>query len=146
MLCKKGQCHEIFCFLFFYESVFTQPQSIKLGPFWIFSKIRRDIRKPKCTTGINNTGGKFATGVNDTGSKLPPVSTTSAANLPPVLTTPVANFCHHFPLCCWYRWQICHRCQRYWRQIFRCCRWQFATGINDAGGKFATGVIDTGGI
>jgi hypothetical protein len=36
------------------------------------------------TTGINDTGGKFAAGVNDAGGKLPPVSTTPAA-------TPVAN-------------------------------------------------------
>ncbi len=43
---------------------------------------------------------------------------------------------------------ICHRCQRYRRQICHRCqqrRWQIATGINDAGGKFATGVNDTGG-
>jgi hypothetical protein len=67
-----------------------------------FSKICGDIRKSKCTTGINDTGGKFATGVkdtgrkivagiNDAGSKLPPVSTTPAANLPPVSTSPGAN-------------------------------------------------------
>jgi hypothetical protein len=87
-----------------------------LGPFRIFSKIRGDIGKSRCTTGINDTGGKFATsfasvvdtggkfatGVNDTGGKfaagvtdtggnLPPVSTTPAANLPPVSITPVAN-------------------------------------------------------
>ncbi len=29
------------------------------GPFRIFSKIRGDIRKSRCTIGINNTGGKF---------------------------------------------------------------------------------------
>jgi hypothetical protein len=70
------------------ESVSPQPQSIPLGPFQIFSKIRGDIRKSKCTTRINNTGyqrhsanfatgfasvvdtsGKFATGVDDTGGK-----------------------------------------------------------------------------
>jgi hypothetical protein len=50
------------------------------------------------------------------------VSTTPTAKFPPVSTTPVA---------------ICHRYQRH--------RWQFATGINDTGGKFATGVNDTGG-
>jgi hypothetical protein len=55
----KGQCHEIFCFLFFYESVSPQPQSVPLGPFRIFSKIRGDIRKSRCTTGVNDTGGKF---------------------------------------------------------------------------------------
>ncbi len=105
-----------FLLLFFYESVSPQPQSIPLGPFQIFSKIRGDIRKSSCTTGVNDTGGKFATGVNDNGGKLPPVSTTPAANfatsspcavdtggkfapsvndaggkLPPVSTTPAAN-------------------------------------------------------
>jgi hypothetical protein len=88
----KGQCHEIFCFWFFYESVSRQPQSIPLGPFQIFLKICGDIRKSRCTTGVNDTGGKFATSVNDTGGKLPPESTTPMANLPPVSTTPAANF------------------------------------------------------
>ncbi len=60
---------------FFHQSVSPQPQSIPLGPFRIFLKIRGDIRKSRCTTGVNDTGGKFATGV-----KLPPVSTTSVAN------------------------------------------------------------------
>ncbi len=113
----KGQCHEIFCFWFFYESVSPQPQSVPLGPFRIFSKIRGDIRKSRCTTGVNDTGGKFATGVNDTGGKLPLVSTTP--NLPPVSTTPAAKFATSFP---------CavdtggHRCQRYRRQICRRCQ------------------------
>jgi hypothetical protein len=66
----KGHCHEICCFWFFDESVSPQPQSIALGPFRIFSKIRGDNRKSRCTTGINDTGGKFATGVNDTGGKI----------------------------------------------------------------------------
>jgi hypothetical protein len=48
----------------------------------MFSKIRGDIRKSRCTTSINNTGGKFATGT---------VSMTLGANLPPVSTTPVVN-------------------------------------------------------
>ncbi len=55
---------------FFHESVSPQPQSIPLGPFQIFSKIPGDIRKSRCTTGINVTDGKFATGINDTGSKF----------------------------------------------------------------------------
>ncbi len=76
----KGQCHEIF---FSHESDSPQPQSIPSGPFQIFSKIRRDTRKSRYTTGINDTGGKFGTGVNDAGGKLPPVSTTPAANLLP---------------------------------------------------------------
>jgi hypothetical protein len=36
----KGQCQEIFFFWFFHESVSLQPQSIPLGPFQIFSKIK----------------------------------------------------------------------------------------------------------
>jgi hypothetical protein len=33
-------------------------------------KIRGDIHKSRCTTGVNDTGGKFVTGVNDTGGKI----------------------------------------------------------------------------
>ncbi len=66
----KGQCHEIFCFWFFHESVSLQPQRIPLGSFQIFPKIHGDIRKSRCTTGINITGGNFATGVNDTSGKI----------------------------------------------------------------------------
>jgi hypothetical protein len=122
----KGTVSRDFLILFFYESVSPQPQSIPLGPFRIFSKIHGDIRKSRCTTGVNDTGGKFATGVNDTGGKLPPVSTTPAANLPPVSTTPAANFATSSP-----------------------CPvdtgGKFATGVNDTGGKFAADVNDAGG-
>ncbi len=48
----KGQCHEIFC---------------RIG---ILSKIRGDIRESRCTTGINDTGGKIAASINDTGGKF----------------------------------------------------------------------------
>ncbi len=89
--------------------------NIRLGSFQIFLKIRGDIHKSRCTTGVNNTGGKFASSVNNTGGKLPPVSTTPAANLPPVSMTPVANFAPSSPC------------------------------VVDTGGKFATGVNDTGG-
>jgi hypothetical protein len=41
-----------------------------MGSFQIFSKIRRDIHKSRCTTGINVTSGKFATGVSDSGGKF----------------------------------------------------------------------------
>jgi hypothetical protein len=75
----KGQCHEIFCFRFFLESSSAKSLKITLGSFQIFSKTPEDIRKSMCTTGISDTGGKFATGatgINNTGGK----------------------FCH------WYRW------------------------------------------
>jgi hypothetical protein len=53
----KGQCYEIFDFRFFSWISFPQPQSIPLGPFRIFSKIRGDIRSLRCTTGVVDTGG-----------------------------------------------------------------------------------------
>jgi hypothetical protein len=43
LLDLKGQCHEIFCFCFFHESVSPKPLIIQLGPFRIFFKIRGDI-------------------------------------------------------------------------------------------------------
>jgi hypothetical protein len=73
-------------------------------------KIWGNVRKSRCTTGINETGGKFAAGDNPVANLLP-VSTTSVenattlainlplvllvtlipANLPPMSRTPVAN-------------------------------------------------------
>jgi hypothetical protein len=57
--------HEIFDF--FHESVSPRPQSIPLGPFWIFSKIRRDIlvdTGDKLFSSVNDTGEQFIAGVN----------------------------------------------------------------------------------
>ena len=122
----KGQCHEIFASGFFHESPSLKPLKITLGSFQFYSKIRGDIRKSRCTTGVNDTGGK-----------LLPVSTTPAANLPPVSTTSAANFPTSSGRCQWHRRQIYRRWQQRW--------WQIATGINDTGGKFCHGVNDTGG-
>jgi hypothetical protein len=47
-----------------------RPQSIPLGPFWIFPKIRGDIRKWIFIVGVNDTGDKLFSGVNDTGEKF----------------------------------------------------------------------------
>ncbi len=44
---------------FFHESVSPKHLSILLRPFRIFSKIRGDIRGSRCTTGVNDTGGKW---------------------------------------------------------------------------------------
>jgi hypothetical protein len=55
----KGQCHEIFCFSFFHESVSPKPLIIPIGLFQIFFKIRGDIRSSRCTTGVVDTGGKW---------------------------------------------------------------------------------------
>jgi hypothetical protein len=46
-------------FWFFHESISPQPQSIPFGQFQIFSQICGDIRKSRCTTGINDTGVNF---------------------------------------------------------------------------------------
>jgi hypothetical protein len=65
----KGQCHEIFRYFdsdFFHESSSPKPLKITQGSFQIFSKIRGDIYKSRCATGINDTGGKIAAGINDT--------------------------------------------------------------------------------
>ncbi len=54
----KGQCHEIFYFWFFHESVSPKPLSKPFGPFRFFSKIRGDIHSSRFATGVNDTGGK----------------------------------------------------------------------------------------
>ncbi len=79
-----------------------------------FENSRRYLR---CTTGVNDTGGK-----------LPPVSRTLAANLPPVSRTPAANFATSSP-------------------CVVDTGGKFATGVNVnyTGGKFAAGVNDDGG-
>ncbi len=63
----KGVWHEIFDLSFFHESVSPRPPSIPLGPFWIFSKIRGDIRELMFITGVNDIGEKLFSGVDDTG-------------------------------------------------------------------------------
>ncbi len=111
---------------FFHESVSPQPQSIAFRPFRIFSKIRGDIRESRCTTGINDTGGKFATGVNDTGGKIAAGINDTGGKFATVSATPVTNF----------------------STIFASVvdtGGKFSTGVNDTGGKFATGVNGAGG-
>jgi hypothetical protein len=82
--------------VFFHESSSPKPLKITLGSFKFFLKIRGDILKSRCTTGINDTGGKFATGISgisDTVVKLPPVLL--------VLLKPVAKFAHRSQQYCW---------------------------------------------
>ncbi len=55
----KGQCHEIFCFCLFLESVSPKPLIITLGLFRIFSKFRGDIRSLRFATSVNDTCGKW---------------------------------------------------------------------------------------
>ncbi len=45
---------------FFHELVPPPPPlSIPIGPFQIFSQIRGDINSSRCTTGVNDSGGKW---------------------------------------------------------------------------------------
>jgi hypothetical protein len=69
-LLKGTVSRDFLLLVFFHESVSPQPQSIPLGPFKFFPKILGDIRKSRCTTGINDTGGKLLPGINDTGRKF----------------------------------------------------------------------------
>ncbi len=55
---------------FFHESVSPRPPSIPVEPFWIFSKIRRDIRELLFITGVSDNGNKLYSGVNDTSEKF----------------------------------------------------------------------------
>ncbi len=54
----KGQCTRYFVSGFFHESSSSKTLKITLGSFRIFSKIRGDIRKSRCITGVVDTGGK----------------------------------------------------------------------------------------
>jgi hypothetical protein len=91
---------------FFHESVSPQPQSIL---FQIFS-VLGDIRKSRCTTGINYTGGKFAPGgVNDTGGKIAASINNTSGKFAAGVNETGGKFCTSF------------------------------TSVVDTGGKFSTG-------
>ena len=92
MFCFKGRVS----WYFFHESSSAKPLKIMLESFKIFMKIRRDIRKSRYTTGINNTCGKFATGVSYTSGKFATSINDNAGKLS-----------HRYHWCCWYRWPIC---------------------------------------
>jgi hypothetical protein len=91
-LTSRDSVTRCFASYFFPKSSSLKYLKITLGLFQIFSKIHGDICKSRCTTGINNTSGKFAIMPMTPPAKLPSVSTTPAANLPPVSMTPTANF------------------------------------------------------
>jgi hypothetical protein len=138
----KGQCHEIFCFWFFWWISFIPAPEYSIKTVRIFSKIREI----------------FAA------QGLPPVSTTQVANE----KSSIRNFNNFvwLPLGSkgniyinfWFKFTfrcqqpdivpiICHRRRWHWRQINTrgtggniCprCRWyrrQFATGVVDTGGN-----------
>jgi hypothetical protein len=65
----RDSATRLFASVFFHESYSPKPLKITLGSFRIFFEILGDIRKSRYTTGINDTGGKFAISVNHTGGK-----------------------------------------------------------------------------
>ena len=58
-VCLKGQCREIFCFMFFYKSSFPKPLKITLGSFRFFRKFAEIFTSQGAPSGINDTGGKY---------------------------------------------------------------------------------------
>ncbi len=122
----KGQCHEIFCFWFFSWISFPPAPSIPFRPYRIFSKIRGDIRESRCTTGINDTGGKFATRVNDTDGNIAAGINDAGGKFATGISDTCGKFFHHF------------------RSVVD-TGGKFAAGVNDTSGKFATGVNNAGG-
>ncbi len=98
-LSLKGQCHDIFCFRFFSWITSPKPLIITLGSFQIFSKIRGDICKSRCTTEVNAPVAnlppvqcrRYQRNRRQIFPPVPLVLLTPAANLPPVSLTPVAN-------------------------------------------------------
>jgi hypothetical protein len=85
----KGQCHEIFCFLFFSWTSFPPAPEYHIRTVLNFFENSRRYSQAKVhhryqrhrwqiATGINDTGGKFATCINDTGGK--PLAANISAN------------------------------------------------------------------
>ena len=56
-------------FGFFSWISFPQAPEYTIRVVLNFLKIRQDIRRSRCTTGVVDTGGKFASGVVDTGGQ-----------------------------------------------------------------------------
>ncbi len=107
--------------------------SIPVRPFWIFSKIRGYIRGSRCTTVVNDTGGKWKK------SSSRKILIILFGHLWVVELAFINIFAFRITL----RYLqpdfvpiLCHRYQRH--------RWQkFSAGIVDTGGKFSAGVNNT---
>ncbi len=114
---------------FFHESVSPRPQSIPLGPFWIFSKIRGDIHEFMFITGVNDTDVKLFSGVNDTGEKfIAGVPRHGFSAQTSVIIGGVVDRWTIYRRCRWYRSEITkrpkiyRRCQRHRRKTDHRCQ------------------------
>jgi hypothetical protein len=116
----KGKVSRDFRLLvFFHKSVSPKHLSIPLRPFRIFSKICGDIRGSRCTTGVDDTGGKWKK------SSRRKISIILFGYLWVVELTDIYIFAFKFTLRCLQPdivLIICHRCQRHRWQICRRCR------------------------
>ncbi len=139
----KGQCHEIFDFWFFHESVSSKPPSIPIRPEYpirtvsnFFENLRRYSQVK-----VHHRYQRHTT----LAANLPPVSLTPVANLPPVSTTQaklVAKFSAgvfdtsgKFAAgvgCRWYRW--CTLTCEYLREFSKKFE-MVLMGYSGAGGK-----------
>ncbi len=113
----KGQCHEIFCFWFFFMNQFPPSPRVshegRFKVFWKFAEIFTSQGAPpvSMTSAANlppvsmtqaanfatsfasvvDSGGKFVTGLNDTGGKFAAGVSDTSGNLPSVLMTLAAT-------------------------------------------------------
>ncbi len=126
---KKGQCHEIFCFWFFFMGQFPPSPRVSNKDRFKFLKKFMEIFASQCASPVYDTGGQICHRCQrhrrqilppvslvllKLVANLPPVSTIQAANLPPVSTTQVAT-CQQYQR---HRQQICHLCQRHqWKNM-----------------------------
>jgi hypothetical protein len=67
----KGTVSRDFLLLVFFMNQFPpSPAEYPIRTIRIFSKIRGDIPKSRCTIGLNDTDGNFAADINDTRGKF----------------------------------------------------------------------------
>ncbi len=113
----KGQCHEIFCFLFFSWISFPPAPEYHIRTVLNFFENSRRYSQAKVPHRYQRHRCQilppFSLVLLIPVANMPPVSTIPVANLPPVSTTPVA-ICHRYQR---RRRQICHRCQWHRWQI-----------------------------
>jgi hypothetical protein len=93
----KGTVSQDFLLLVFFMNQFPPSSRVfHLNRIEFFSKIRGDIRESRCTTGINDTGGKFGTGVNDTGGKIAAGINDAGGRFATGISDTGGKFFHHF--------------------------------------------------
>ncbi len=131
----KGQCHEIFCFWFFHDSVSPKPlinDYTNRADSNFFENSRRYLQLKVCHWSRWH--------------RMQMAKIFKLKNFNYFVWSRVniyINFCLQVQFHMSAAWYCTHRCQRHQWQICCSClwyRWQFATGVVDTDGKFATGI------